>query len=68
MAVRPARARYVSDSEALCLDVRGLRRLHFSDPESLRVLTTAARGLAGQLGRQAAREYFAEVLDTQKVR
>jgi hypothetical protein len=34
----------------------------FSDPESQRVLAAAARAVAVQLGRQAAREYFAEQL------
>jgi hypothetical protein len=34
----------------------------FSDPESQRVLAAAARGVARELGRQAAREYFAELI------
>jgi hypothetical protein len=33
----------------------------FSDPESQRVLTAAARALAGILGRQAAREHFEQL-------
>lgn len=32
----------------------------FSDPESQRALATAARAVARELGRQAAREYFAQ--------
>ena len=34
----------------------------FSDPESQRVLSAAASAVARELGRQAAREHFAEVL------
>jgi hypothetical protein len=34
----------------------------FSDPESQRVLSAAAVALARELGRQAAREYFASVV------
>jgi hypothetical protein len=33
-----------------------------SDPESQRVLTAAARAVARELGRQAARDYFAELI------
>lgn len=36
----------------------------FSDPESQRVLTAAARAVAGELGRQAAREEFDRILAT----
>jgi hypothetical protein len=38
-----------------------------SDPESQRVLSAAALAVARALGRQAAREYFAELLGTSKV-
>ena len=34
----------------------------FSDPDSLRVLRAAAYAVVGELGRQAAREYFAELI------
>lgn len=34
----------------------------FSDPESQRVLTVAARAVARELGREAAREYFDELV------
>ena len=35
----------------------------FSDPDSQRVLTAAARAVARELGREAARKYFAELLN-----
>jgi hypothetical protein len=37
-------------------------RPDFSDRESQRVLTAAAAAVARELGREAAREYFAELL------
>ncbi len=37
-------------------------RVDFSDQDSQRVLTTAARAVACELGREAAREYFAELI------
>jgi hypothetical protein len=39
----------------------------FSDAESQRVLTAAACAVARELGRQAAREYFAELIGHSKV-
>jgi hypothetical protein len=42
-------------------------RADFGDPESQRALDAAARAVARNLGRQAAREYFAELLGTPKV-
>lgn len=39
----------------------------FSDQESQRVLTAAARAVAHELGRQAAREYFAELIGKTRV-
>lgn len=39
-----------------------------ADPESQRALTAAARAVAREMGRQAAREYFAEVIGTQEGR
>ena len=39
----------------------------FSDPESQRVLTAAARVVARELGREAAQEYFAELLHSSRV-
>jgi len=38
------------------------QRPDFSDRESQRVLTVAASAVARELGREAAREYFAELL------
>jgi hypothetical protein len=35
----------------------------FTDPESQRALSVAARAVARELGRQAAREHFAALLD-----
>lgn len=37
-------------------------QVDFSDPESQRVLRAAARAVACELGREAAREYFAELI------
>jgi hypothetical protein len=39
----------------------------FMDPESQRVFRAAAQGVARELGRQAAREYFTEVVSKRKV-
>ena len=39
----------------------------FSDSESQRVLAAAALTVARELGRQAAREYFAELIGRTKV-
>jgi hypothetical protein len=39
----------------------------FSDHESQRVLAVAARAVARELGREAAREYFAELIGKPKV-
>lgn len=39
----------------------------FSDRESRRVLAAAACAVARELGREAAREYFAEVIGKAKV-
>jgi hypothetical protein len=39
----------------------------FSDLESQRVLAAAARTVARELGREAAREYFAELIGKLKV-
>jgi hypothetical protein len=36
--------------------------LDFSDPESQRVLAEVARVVSRELGREAAREYFAELI------
>ena len=38
----------------------------FGDPESQRVLRAAAYAVVGELGRQAAREYFAELIGRRK--
>ena len=51
-------------------DVRdwpGVEPRDFSDGESQRVLAAAARAVARELGRQAAREYFAELIGKSKV-
>lgn len=44
------------------------RLVDFSDSESERVFSSTARAVAGELGRQAAREYFAEVMGHEKAR
>jgi hypothetical protein len=41
-------------------------RADFSDAESQRVLTLAARAVARELGREAAREYFAQLIGKPK--
>ena len=43
-------------------DVSDTPGADFNDPESQRVLAAAASAVARELGRQAAREYFAELL------
>lgn len=40
----------------------------FSDAESKRILTLAARAVAYELGREAAREYFGELLRRRGIR
>jgi len=40
--------------------------LDFSDAESQRVLTRAAEAVARELGREAAREYFAQLIGKPK--
>jgi hypothetical protein len=47
-------------------DVKFGQTADFSDPESQRVLAAAARALARELGRQAAREYFAELIKARR--
>ena len=46
------------------VDTKSVQLADFSDPESQRVLTLAARAVARELGREAAREYFAELIRT----
>lgn len=43
------------------LESADVRREDFGDAESQRVLADAARALAAEFGRQAAREWFAQV-------
>jgi hypothetical protein len=49
-------------SEAPTTQAVSYRPADFSDPESQRVLSAAATALARELGRQTAREHFAEML------
>lgn len=44
------------------LEVEPTRSADFSDGESQRVLTAAARAVARELGREAAREHFAKLI------
>ena len=48
------------------VEAKSLVPADFGDVESLRVLTTAARAVARELGREAAREYFAELIGRPK--
>ena len=52
-------------SEPLQSDLN--RSVDFSDIESVRVLAVAARAVARELGREAAREYFAELIGRSRV-
>jgi hypothetical protein len=47
---------------------RSVRQADFSDRESQRVLTAAARAVARELGREAACEFFAELIGHPKGR
>ena len=49
------------------VETKPVQPADFSDRESLRVLAAAARAVARELGREAAREYFAELIGKQKV-
>ena len=44
------------------LEIEANRLTDFSDAESQRVLTAASRAVARELGREAAREYFAKLI------
>lgn len=48
------------------MDTKSVQPADFSDFESQRVLTAAARAVARELGREAAREYFAELIGKPK--
>jgi len=48
-------------------DVPAVPPADFSDRESQRVLAAAVRTVARELGREAAREYFAELIGKPKV-
>ncbi len=47
---------------------KSVQPVDFRDAESQRVLTAAACAVAHELGREAAREYFAELVRRPKVR
>ena len=49
------------------VDIESVHPADFSDLESQRVLAAAARAVARELGREAAREYFAELIRHRKV-
>ena len=59
--VRSTASASVAPAVALDLDP-----VDFSDPESQCVLAAAARAVARELGREAAREYFAELIGKPK--
>lgn len=49
------------------VETKSVQPADFSDRESQRVLAAAASTVARELGREAAREYFSELIDTPKV-
>jgi hypothetical protein len=49
------------------VETRSVQAADFSDIESQRVLTVAARAVARELGREAAHEYFAQLIGKPKV-
>ena len=53
------RARRSATGQMRRLDTKCIGEADFSDPESQRVLAAAALAVARELGRQAAREFFA---------
>jgi len=61
----PRRTRAARRPLAL-VETKSVQPADFGDPESQRVLTAAAHGVARELGRQAAREFFAEAIGTRK--
>lgn len=48
------------------VDRKSVPPADFSDHESQRVLAAAARAVARELGREAAREYFAELIGNRR--
>lgn len=62
------RRRHTRSARPLTLvETKSVQPADFSDVESQRVLTTAARAVARELGREAAREYFAQLIGEPKV-
>ena len=51
----------------MLVEPKSASRGDFGDPESQRVLAVAACAVARALGREAAREYFAELIGRPKV-
>ena len=49
------------------VDTKSVQPADFSDRESQRVLAVAAAAVARELGREAAREYFAALIGKPKV-
>ena len=50
----------------MLVDAKSVQPADFGDLESQRVLAAAARAVARELGREAAREYFAELIGRPK--
>ena len=48
------------------VETKSVQPADFSDRESQRVLAAAVRAVARELGREAAREYFAELIGKPK--
>jgi hypothetical protein len=54
--------KHVAEFRASRLTAKEVEKIDFSDLQSQQVLAAAARAVARELGREAAREYFAESL------
>ena len=61
-----ARLRRLVRRPLTLVETKSVQPTDFSDLESQRVLAAAARAVARELGREAAREYFAELIGKPK--
>lgn len=59
-------SRYSARRLLTLVEAKPVEPADFTDPESQRVLAAAARVVARELGREAAREYFAELIGKRK--
>lgn len=56
------RLKFSARRQLTLMETKSVQSADFSDLESQRVLAAAARAVARELGREAAREYFAELI------